>query len=77
LKARKLTAKDLKVKVTAEKGTHPARLTSFYIDVTVPSMDDRHQEGLLRAVKSCLIHNTLLGEPNINIAINTAVLAQA
>jgi len=77
LKARKLPAQDLKVKVSAEKGTHPARLALFHIDVTFPSTDDRHQEGLLRAVKSCLIHNTLLGEPNINIAINTAVLAQA
>src|SRR5512140_2860321 len=75
LKARKLAAEDLKVRVSAEKAAHPARLGSFHIEVTVPGLDDHHQAGILRAVKSCLIHNTLLGAPAIEIAINTVELA--
>jgi uncharacterized OsmC-like protein len=74
LKARKLPAEDLKVRVSAEKGTQPSRLASFRIEVTVPAVDDRHQAGMLRAVKTCLIHNTLLGAPSIEVAVNTAVL---
>jgi uncharacterized OsmC-like protein len=77
LKARKLPAEDLKVRVSAEKATQPARLASFQIEVTVPALDDRHQAGILRAVKSCLIHNTLLGGPSIEIAVNAMALAQA
>ncbi|MGD0872943.1 MAG: OsmC family protein [Bryobacteraceae bacterium] len=76
LKARQLPAQDLKVRVSAEKATHPARLASFHIEVTVPGLDDRHQAGILRAVKSCLIHNTLLGGPAIEIAVNAMALAQ-
>jgi putative redox protein len=72
LKTRKLPAQDLKVRVSAEKATQPARLASFHIEVTVPALDDRHQAGVLRAVKSCLIHNTLLGGPDIAIAIHAA-----
>lgn len=76
LKARKLPAQDLKVRVGAEKAAQPARLASFHIEVTVPGLDGRHQAGILRAVKSCLIHNTLLAGPSIEIAVNAMALAQ-
>jgi hypothetical protein len=33
-------------------------------------VNERHQTGLLRAVKACLIHTTLLGEPEIEVAVN-------
>jgi len=33
--------------------------------VTGLDLEERHEEGMLRAVKACLIHNTLLGEPSI------------
>src|ERR1039457_5751697 len=73
LKTRKLAAQDLQVRVRAEKGAQPARLASFQIEVTVPELDDHHQPGMLRAVISCLIHNTLLGQPSIEIAVKTAI----
>jgi hypothetical protein len=44
--------------------------------VTVPALDDRHQAAILRAVKSCLIHNTLLGGPGIEIAVKAMTPAQ-
>jgi putative redox protein len=76
LKARGLPADDLTVRVNAEKAAQPARLASFQIEVTVHGLDDRHEAGILRAVKACLIHNTLLGLPHIEIAVNRAALAQ-
>ena len=76
LKTRGLPAGDLMVRVNAEKATQPARLASFRIEVTVSGLDERHQAGILRAVKACLIHNTLLGLPHIEIAVNQPALAQ-
>ena len=76
LKTRGLSAVELEVGVSAEKALHPARLSSFRIEVTVPGLDERHQAGILRAVKACLIHNTLLGKPTIEIGVNSAALAQ-
>ena len=70
LKTRGLPAEDLKVRVTAQKAAQPARLASFGIEVTIDGLNERHQAGILRAVKSCLIHNTLLGGPSIEIAIS-------
>ena len=70
LKARSLPADGLRVKVTAEKAAQPARLGRFRIEVTAPELDPRHQAGILRAVKLCLIHNTLLHAPAIDIVLN-------
>jgi len=75
LKARKLPAEDLRVRVNAEKGTQPARIASFQIEVEAAGLDDRHQAGLLRAVKACLIHNTLLGAPTVDVSLHTPVAA--
>jgi uncharacterized OsmC-like protein len=77
LKTRGLSAEDLKVRVTAQKAAQPARLASFEIEVTIHGLDERHQAGILRAVKACLIHNTLLGGPSIGITVNAGALALA
>lgn len=76
LKARKLPAEDLKVRVSAEKAQQPARLGSFRIEVTAPRLDERHQAGILRAAKACLIHNTLLGQPTMEVVVETNELAE-
>jgi putative redox protein len=76
LKARGLPAEDLGVRVTAEKALKPARLASFRIEVTGPVLEEHHQAGMLRAVKACLIHNTLLGQPSIEIALAAPTLAE-
>ena len=76
LEARKLPAQDLVVKVSAEKAAHPPRLSSFRIEVSAPALDDNRNAGLLRAVKACLIHNTLLGKPGIEVTIHAEELAR-
>ena len=77
LKARGLPAEALRVRVTAEKAAQPARVASFEIEVTGLGLDERHQAGVLRAVKACLIHNNLLGQPSIGITVNAGALALA
>jgi putative redox protein len=72
LNTRKLPSEGLSVTVTAEKVLQPARLAAFRIEVHVGELDDRQEAGLLRAVKSCLIHNTLGATPAIEIAIRAA-----
>ncbi|MEO8662920.1 MAG: OsmC family protein [Bryobacteraceae bacterium] len=74
LKARNLSTMGLSVRVTAEKAAQPARLGSFHIEVEAPgAVDTRHSEGVLRAVKSCLVHNTLMLPPSIELNVNAAV----
>jgi putative redox protein len=75
LKTRSLSADGLEVTVAAEKAKQPARLGSFRISVFAPHVGSEHEAGILRAVKACLIHNTLLNAPQIETAVHTAVLA--
>jgi putative redox protein len=72
LQTRSLSAQDLEIRVSAAKDTSPARLASFLIEVNVPGIDERHQQGLFRAVKTCLIHNTLLAGPTLEVVVTAA-----
>ena len=72
LKNHALAAGGLEVTVSAEKAAQPARLGSFRIEVRAPGLDPRHEAGILRAVKACLIHNTLVHTPSIEMVLNTA-----
>lgn len=76
VKARNLPAEGLEVRVSAEKEMRPARLDKFRIEVKLPALDAEHEAGVLRAVKHCLIHNTLLSPPSIEIAVQTGVPEQ-
>jgi uncharacterized OsmC-like protein len=72
-KAHGLTAKGMRVRVTAEKAKAPARLDDLKIFVEYPApLDPRHREGFLQAVHKCLIHNTLLTPPKITTEILAA-----
>ena len=75
LKTRELPAEDLRVRVAAEKAVQPARLASFQIEVAASGLDERHKAGILRAVRACMVHNTLLGAPSIEVSVHTSVLA--
>ncbi|HME10450.1 MAG TPA: OsmC family protein [Bryobacteraceae bacterium] len=71
LKTRSLSTEGIEVSVSAEKALQPARLASFRVEVTAPDLDAAHIAGLERAVKTCLIHNTLLHPPTIDLAIRS------
>lgn len=72
LKARGLPAGGLEVTVHAGKLMQPARLGQFQLDVFVRGLDAHHEAGVLRAVKACLIHNTLLHAPAIEAVVRTS-----
>lgn len=70
LKTRSLAEGGVEVSVTAEKLKAPARLGDFTIRVECPvDLTAEQTEGLMRSVKHCLIHNTLLAPPEIKIEL--------
>jgi uncharacterized OsmC-like protein len=79
LKTRKLADTGVEVSVTAEKLKQPARMGNFQIDVACPvSLTEEQTQGMLRSVHQCLVHNTLLSQPEISIHLTTkaAMLVQ-
>ncbi|MBL8231642.1 MAG: OsmC family protein [Bryobacterales bacterium] len=77
LRTRGLNEDGVEVRVDAEKAAAPARLGKFTITVIAPEVEERHQQGLMRAVKSCLVHNTLLHAPSIEVALESRVAVPA
>ena len=72
LKTRNLAESGVEVSVTSEKLKSPARLGNFHIQVSCPvPLTEEHTEGLMRSVKHCLVHNTLLSPPEIAIELTT------
>ena len=77
LRVRSLPVQGLRVYVHAEKALKPARLSMFRVRVEAPSADQSHSDSLLRTVKHCLIHNTLLQPSNVDVTVDTGSQANA
>lgn len=74
LKRNKILTDGVKTRVTAEKVKGPFRLDNFKIEVEIPGgIAESHLQGLDDAVHRCLIHNTLLHPPTIELAIHAPV----
>jgi uncharacterized OsmC-like protein len=75
LKTRSLESGAVEVSVHAEKLKNPARLGHFQIEVRCPgALTNEQQQGLLRSVHACLIHNTMMSVPDIEILVKTPEL---
>jgi uncharacterized OsmC-like protein len=78
LKKHNLATEGTIVHVAADKATDPARLENFRIDLEIPAeLGQKHAAGVEAAVHHCLIHNTLLHPPKIEINVNALVLAHS
>lgn len=70
LRARNLANSGLSVFVAAEKLKGPTRLGNFRMRVDSPvCLTVEHREGLMRAVGRCLVKNTLLNPPQIEVSL--------
>ncbi len=74
LRTRNLAKSGVEVSVSAEKLLKPARLGNFRLLVTIPvALTPEQNEGLTRSVHHCLVHNTLMAPPQIEIEIAAPV----
>jgi uncharacterized OsmC-like protein len=74
LKTRNLVSAEgpngVEVSVTAEKLKPPARLDNFVIRVKCPvALTPEQREALHRSVHQCVVHNTMVSQPQIAIEL--------
>jgi len=69
LRARGLPEDGLEISLSAKKGDKPVRITEIHIDVVAPGLNQRHRDGLLRAVDACLLKHTLHKPPLMNVKV--------
>jgi uncharacterized OsmC-like protein len=71
LRQKGLASEGTRVKVVAEKVMNPPRIDNIRIEVELPmACEERDRAGVDRAVHRCLIHNTLMNPPKVEIAIH-------
>lgn len=71
LRTRDLAHGGVSVSVTSEKLKGPARLGNFRIRVDSPvSLTEEQRQGLMRSVEHCLVKNTLLNPPQMEVSLN-------
>ena len=76
LRTRNLATSGVSVSVTAEKLKAPTRLGNFQISVSSPvDLTAEQREGLMRSVEHCLVKNTLLNPPQIDICLEAPITA--
>ena len=76
LKKKNLERPGVAVRVKADKAGPPAHMDGFLIEVEVPGpLSEEDRVGVERSVHHCLIHQTMLRSPSIEIAIRTPVTA--
>jgi uncharacterized OsmC-like protein len=75
LRKHKLATEGTRVRVSCEKVKDPlARMTNFVIEVDAPvELSDEQRKGVEEAVEHCLVHNTLLHSPKIELKVAGAV----
>ena len=70
LRTRNLANSGVSVSIAAEKLKGPARLGNFRIRVDSPvCLTPEQREGLMRSVEHCLVKNTLLNPPQIEVSL--------
>jgi putative redox protein len=80
LRRQNLAEEGTRVRVTADKqkDKHGARLDNFriFVDVSL-ALEPKHVDGINREVHRCLIHNTLLHPPRLEIEVHSPAFASA
>lgn len=78
LRKNKLATEGTRVRVTCETVKDPlARMTNFVIEVDAPvELNAEQRKGVQEAVEHCVVHNTLLKPPKIELKVAGAVAAK-
>ena len=72
LKVNQLESAGLELSVEADKVKEPTRLDNFRLGIYLPlKLDATHLDGLRHSVEKCMIHNTLLNPPKIELDVVT------
>ncbi|MBZ5610726.1 MAG: OsmC family protein [Acidobacteriia bacterium] len=69
LRARALPDEGFEIHLSAVKGDKPVRITKVRMDVIAPGLNQRHRDGILRAVDACLLEKTLVKPPELEVKV--------
>lgn len=69
LRSRYLALDNVEVRVTGTTAGQPLRLTEIGIEVDAPGLNAMRREGLMRALHSSMLYQTLVNPPQVEIGL--------
>ena len=64
-----ISAEGLKIEAEFEKAKNPDRISKINVRFHLPGITEQHKNGVIKAAEGCLVHQTFIHKPEINIAL--------
>jgi len=65
-----LSAEGLQTRCDWQMAEHPYRIGSFDVELVLPGLPEKRRKAIERVAASCLLHATLLHQPDISINVS-------
>ncbi|MCM8814470.1 MAG: OsmC family protein [Candidatus Omnitrophica bacterium] len=65
----KINFNGIKIEADYEKATNPDRVSKISIKILIPGLAEEHKKGVMEAAKGCLVHQSLIQQPEISVSI--------
>ncbi|MGC8805615.1 MAG: OsmC family protein [Candidatus Ratteibacteria bacterium] len=59
----------LQIDASFEKAKNPDRISKIDVKISIPNLPKEHQKGVMEAVDGCIVKQTLMHKPEINVSI--------
>lgn len=68
-KKNKISVDGLKIHADYEKAINPNRISKVFVKIFVPGLSTEQKKGVLEAASKCLVHQSLIQKPEINVNV--------
>lgn len=65
----KISVEGMNIEADYEKATNPDRISKVSISISIPALPPEHRQGVMEAVKNCLVHQSLIQKPDVAISL--------
>ncbi|MCM8758398.1 MAG: OsmC family protein [Candidatus Omnitrophica bacterium] len=65
----KVSFQGISIDADYEKATNPDRISKVSVKISIPGLPEEHRKGVMEAVEKCLVHQSLVQKPEVNITL--------
>ncbi|MCM8765197.1 MAG: OsmC family protein [Candidatus Omnitrophica bacterium] len=65
----RISAEGMNIDADYEKSINPDRISKITVKISVPDLPEEHRKGIIEAVERCLVHQSLVQKPEVQIVL--------
>jgi len=67
----RIPVEGMKIETDYEKTTNPDRISKVFVKIFVPGLSEEHIQGVKEATEHCIVHQSIIQKPEVNIVIGS------